>query len=133
MAGATSAILGVLNSIADRGRDLLSQHGEAIGTALAREVVESYRALPEFERLAFFQALAANHPADSNAVLEAAESYREEPSSEALLHLWKTAGPTVRALFGRINMAQDGTAALVDMRRDLLELLPENPGLKPLG
>ena len=148
MASATSAIRVVLNSIADRGRelfgrsqaesleelcrDLLSQRGEAIGTALAREVVERYRALPAQQRLEFFRGLAENHPADVDSVLEAAENYRSEPGSEELLELWRASEPPVRALFGRINMAPGGTAALVDMRRDLLDLLPEHPQLKPL-
>ena len=71
----------VLNSIADRGRelltrrvkaasleelcqDLLSQRGEAIGTALARDLVDGYRALNPEDRLDFFEALAENYPAD---------------------------------------------------------------------
>ena len=39
-------------------RDLLSTRGEASGAALAREVVETFRALPDAERLAFFELLA---------------------------------------------------------------------------
>ena len=148
MASATSAIRVVLNSIADRGRelfgrgragsldelcrDLLSQRGEAIGTALAREAVDRYRSLSAAERLEFFQALADNHPADVDEVLDAAEHYRADPGSYTLLELWRAAEPPVRALFGRINMAPGGTAALVDMRRDLLDLLPAQPELKPL-
>ena len=67
----------VLNSIADRGRELLtrrdkaasleelcqnllSQRGEAIGTALARDVVDGYGALNPEDRLEFFEALAEN-------------------------------------------------------------------------
>ena len=41
--------------------DLLSTRGEASGAALAREVVEAYRSLPDTDRLAFFQALARDH------------------------------------------------------------------------
>lgn len=148
MASATSAIRVVLNSIADRGRelfghtkagtldelchDLLSERGEAIGTALAREVVDRYRSLPTEEKLEFFEALADKHPANVDGVLEAAESYRADPGSPQLLALWRASEPPVRALFSRINMAPGGTSALVDMRRDLLELLTEHPQLKPL-
>ena len=40
--------------IRDLCRDLLSTKGEASGAALARELVEAYRAMSEPERLAFF-------------------------------------------------------------------------------
>ena len=139
----------VLNSIADRGRelltrrvkaasleelcqDLLSQRGEAIGTALARDLVDGYRALNPEDRLDFFEALAENYPADFEKIVEAAETYSQDPRSESLLALWRASEPPVRALFGRINMAPGGTGALVDMRRDLLDLLPAHPELKPL-
>lgn len=139
----------VLNSIADRGRelltrrgkaasleelcqDLLSQRGEAIGTAIARDVVDGYGALNPEDRLEFFEALAEYCPADFERIVDAADAYRQDPRSESLLALWQASEPPVRALFDRINMAPGGTAALVGMRRDLLDLLPAHPQLKPL-
>ena len=149
MASATSLMWRVLNSIADRGRELLtrrdkaasleelcqnllSQRGEAIGTALARDVVDGYGALNPEDRLEFFEALAENYPADFEKIDKASENYCQDPRSESLLALWRASEPPVRALFGRINMAPGGTGALVDMRRDLLDLLAAHPELKPL-
>ena len=45
-------------------RDLLSTRGEASGAALAREVVQTLRAMPAAERLAFFALLASGFAVD---------------------------------------------------------------------
>ena len=47
--------------IRDLCRDLLSTKGEASGAALARELVEAYRAMGEADRLAFFTMLAQDY------------------------------------------------------------------------
>jgi malonyl-CoA decarboxylase len=109
--------------------DLLSTRGEASGAALAREVVEAYRSLPDTDRLAFFQALARDHAVAPGEVQGAAERYRERPSAETLAALRRaTESPRVE-LFRRMNMAPSGTRALVRLRADLLGFLAEQPQL----
>ena len=63
-------------------RDLLSTRGEASGAALAREVVETFRALPDAERLAFFELLAQGFEVDHDRLVAAAEAYKAEPALE---------------------------------------------------
>ncbi len=53
---------------------LLSGRGEASGTAMASEVIESYHNLDEAERRAFFHALAHNFGPDQDKVNKAIEA-----------------------------------------------------------
>ena len=68
-------------SVAQLCVELLSTRGEASGAALAREVVDAYRAMADSERLAFFKALAADYAVDPEAVNAAAGRYAEAPGS----------------------------------------------------
>jgi len=146
--------LDLLSSIADRGREildgsgqggqsahhplpllcerLLSRQGEATGTALACGVVEAWHLLPEEERPAFFESLAADFSADRDAVRAAAEGYLAAPGEETLQALNAVAEPRRQELLRRINMAPGGTAAVVEMREALLSLLRARPHLKPV-
>jgi malonyl-CoA decarboxylase len=140
----------VWDSIADRGldllrraagtvpleslcRELLFERGEASGIALAREIAERYRGLKGSAQEAFFLALLK--PAflpDPKSVLAAAEKYRSKQDSQTLGALFAAAEPLRQELFRRINLAPGGTAVLVQMREDLLRLLPNRPALKPV-
>ena len=70
--------------IRDLCRDLLSTKGEASGAALARELVEAYRAMGEADRLAFFSMLAEDYGADRARILAAVEAYRAQPTPSAV-------------------------------------------------
>ena len=109
--------------------DLLSTRGEASGAALAREVVEAYRSLPDADRLAFFEGLARDHAVSPAEVVAAADRYRDRPGMETLSALRRvTESPRVE-LFRRMNMAPSGTRALVRLRVDLLGFLEDHPDL----
>ncbi|HET6467100.1 MAG TPA: malonyl-CoA decarboxylase [Geminicoccaceae bacterium] len=111
-------------------RDLLSTRGEASGAALAREVVEAYRSLPDADRLGFFRNLASDYSADHEKVLAAVEEYRDAPGFRTLATLRKaTESPRIE-LFRRMNMAPNGTRALVRLRAELLALLREHGELR---
>src|ERR1700742_161899 len=58
---------------------LLSGRGEASGTAMASEVLDSYRALDATERRAFFHALARDFGPDRDKVDNAIEAWMAEP------------------------------------------------------
>ncbi|MDH3993402.1 MAG: malonyl-CoA decarboxylase, partial [Gammaproteobacteria bacterium] len=113
-------------------RELLEHRGEASGLALASEIVEAYRLLPENERLALFNGLAADFEVDPVAVQAAAEQYREAPGQENLAAIARAVEAPRQKLFRRINMGPQGTATLVALRGHLLQVLRANPHLKGL-
>ena len=115
-------------------RELLSERGEASGTALARKVVEHYQRLSDSERETFFVTLLGReYLPDPKSVLEAAEKYRANPNSDTLAVLFELSESLRQELFRRINLAPGGTAAVVGMREDLLRVLPSHPELEPVN
>ena len=111
-------------------RGLLDHRGEASGLALACEITLGYRELKQDERMAFFQHLAREFDVDPEAVGEAAEHYRAEPTQENLAAVSRAVEAPRQKLFRRINTAPDGTATLVKMRGHLLQVLRDNPRLE---
>ena len=83
-------------------RELLEHRGEASGLALASEIVEAYRLLPDSERLALFNGLAADFEVDPLAVQAAAEQYREAPGQENLSAIARAVEAPRQKLFRRI-------------------------------
>ena len=106
---------------------LLSEHGEASGAALAREALAAYRMLAGPALAAFFDVLAEEFSPDPEAVGEAADLYRQDPSPANLIRLQYVTEPPRQELFRRLNLASGGTAALVEMRLRLLHKLRAQP------
>ena len=113
--------------VVERCRALLSERGEVSGARLANDVAQAYQALETTAREAFFDDLAAEFSLDPADVGDAADAFRADPSEVSLVRLQNAVEPPRRELFRRINMAKGGTAALVDMRRRLLETLAAHP------
>ena len=109
--------------------ELLSTLGEASGTALARDIVDSYMTMNAESRLAFFETLKNEFGVDHDAVLAIADEFRKSRDEAALIRLAEKVEPKRQELFRRINMAPNGTATIVRMRRDLLKLTKEHPHL----
>jgi len=140
----------VKDSVADRGRELLglrgnakpstdiedlclallSEKGEASGTALAREVVLLYERMTESEKLAFFILLNSRFAPDEAAIIRASDRYKQSPEPDNYLALRKASEPARQKLFRRINIAPNGIQAIVAMRADLLLVIKEYPELK---
>ena len=118
--------------IRDLCRDLLSTKGEASGAALARELVEAYRAMGEADRLAFFSMLAEDYGADRARILAAVEAYRAQPTPSAVHALRRACEAPRHELFRRMNIAPGGTRAIVELRTQLLTQLPDHPELAPV-
>ena len=116
--------------VADLCEALLSGRGEASGTALAREVLQSYAQLDPEGRLNFFKALAERFGPDPTALTKAVETWAKEPTDDRSAAIHYASEPRRQEVFRRLNRAPGGTAALVGMREDLLKLLPANPALK---
>ncbi len=112
--------------------ELLSTRGDASGAALARELVQAYARLDRDGKRGFFTQLAVRHDVDREAVDGAIAAYRTQPDDASLRRLRGACEPGRQELFRRLNMAPDGTRRLVEMRRDLLDLLPDHPALRPV-
>lgn len=140
----------VIDSVADRGREILrlrgnskstvsieklclalmSEKGEASGTALAREVVINYQGMTGNERIAFFEMLYTSFGPDEDAIIRAADAFKASRDLDPYLALRKATEPPRHKLFRRINIAPNGTGAIVAMRADLLKALEQHPHLR---
>jgi malonyl-CoA decarboxylase len=115
-------------------RELLSERGEASGTALARKVAEYYGRLTMPERETFFLSLLGpEFLPDPKDVVAAAEKYKANPNSETLAELFILSESDRQELFRRMNLAPGGTGAVVGIREDLLKFLPRHPELEPVN
>ena len=132
----------ILNSIAESGRSLLdrsfgtaaaekettalaraliSSRGEASGVAVARELVGRYRELDADGRKRFFRFLADGLAPDPDRVRAAAADYLENPGEPNYIRLARAVEPPRQEFFRRLNLAPGATAAIVDLRKHLLE------------
>ncbi|MBU6461697.1 MAG: malonyl-CoA decarboxylase [Bradyrhizobium sp.] len=105
---------------------LLSGWGEASGTAMAREVLDRYHHLDQPERLAFFETLARNYGPDPEKLAQAIAAWRAQPNDDDASDLHYASEPRRQELIRRLNRAPGGTAELVAMRADLLDVLQGN-------
>jgi malonyl-CoA decarboxylase len=143
----------LLSSIADRGRSMLNikpwpkdadksvdqlvedcralveGRGEASGVALAAEVLGRYSALDPSDHAAFFRALADDFGPDRERVRDAIANFGSDGDEAAASEVHYASEPRRHELFRRLNRAPGGTAALVAMRADLLQLVKQNPPL----
>mgnify|MGYP001814309225 CR=1 FL=1 len=118
---------GATESLVALCTELLDHRGEASGLALAQEITEAYKDLTSEQQLAFFKQLAEQFDTDRDAILEAADRYRENSDLDHLLEITRTVEAPRQKLFRRINMAPDGTRTLVALRGDMLQVLRANP------
>ena len=146
----TSIVQLFLTGIADAGRDLLlrrgnqvesigdlralcvsllTQKGEALGAALARELIKAYQKLDKPGRLAFFRLLRDEFDVATEDVDRAMASYQEAKHPHNLLALKRVLKAPRLKLLRAINMAPGGTRAIIDMRADLLRLRQQESGL----
>ena len=141
----------LLNTIAEQGRQLLprslggadpqdditeladalvSVRGEASGVAIAREILNRYRALTPGDRRAFLEFLAETLQPDPNGAARAAKAYLEQPSERAMAALQAAVESPRQEFFRRLNLAPGATAEIVAMRLDLLESMGDEPALQ---
>jgi malonyl-CoA decarboxylase len=110
-------------------RTLISQRGEASGAMLARRAVALYLGLDAAGREHFFSRLVREFSPSGDAVLAAAQDFHRDPSPAHLAALQRVVEPPRQEVFRRMNMAPGGTAALLDLRRELLTLMKKQPEL----
>jgi len=124
-----SALIGEQEEdIGTLARALLSGRGEASGVAIARELLDRYRALDPEGRKAFFRVIADDFKPKPDVVKAAATAFLDNPG-EATLHELRNAVESPRQeFFRRLNLAAGATGEIVAMRRDLLRLKKSEPG-----
>ncbi|MDX2157603.1 MAG: malonyl-CoA decarboxylase [Hyphomicrobiaceae bacterium] len=108
--------------IAQLVRSLMSGRGEASGVAIARELLDRYRALGQEDRKAFFRLIAHELRPGPDAVKAAAEAYLAGPSEATMQRLRDAVESPRQEFFRRLNLAAGATAEIVAMRRDLLRM-----------
>ncbi len=111
-------------------RRLLSERGEADSASASASLIARFQALNADEQLAFFGRLREEFDPDPKAVLAAAQAFAAEPNADHLMALTAAAESPRQELLRRINRQSGGTAAIVGMRRALLERLPKQPELR---
>jgi malonyl-CoA decarboxylase len=138
----------IMDAVADRGRELLGLHenearealpvlclrlitgrGEASNIALAREILQRFESLDEDQKTTFFLILAEDFGPDHEQINVAAAAFHNH-QPETLVNLLKAVEPPRQELYRRLNMAPNGTAALVSMREQLLTRLQSYPILQ---
>ncbi len=110
-------------SLIELAEHLLSGRGEASGVALAREILGRYAELTTGPRIAFFEALAERFGPDPARMEAAIAAWREKPSDATAAEVHAASEPRRQELFRRLNLAPGGTAALVRMREQLMDVL----------
>jgi malonyl-CoA decarboxylase len=141
----------LLNNIAERGRQLLprslggaqpkdditefadaliSVRGEASGVAIAREILNRYRVLPEEDRYGFLEFLSETLQPDPNGVARAARSYLDLPGEATMAQLRAAVESPRQEFFRRLNLAPGATAEILAMRLDLLKAIGGDPTLQ---
>lgn len=113
-------------------QSLLSERGEASGAAVSKELLLVLKSLPLEERQRFLLFLAENFHPDSDALAAVAQTFLKTRSHEDAAALAQASEPPRQEVLRRINMAQGGTALLVELRRDLHGMIKEHPELKLL-
>src|SRR5580658_6255263 len=116
-------------SLVETCQALVAGRGEASGVALAAEILRRYRALDPSDHAAFFGALAEEFGPDRERVMTAIANFGVNADEAAASEIHYASEPRRHDLFRRLNRAPRGTAALVEMRADLLQLMNQNPSL----
>ncbi|HEY4142536.1 MAG TPA: malonyl-CoA decarboxylase N-terminal domain-containing protein, partial [Pseudolabrys sp.] len=116
-------------SLVELCEDLLSGRGEASGAALAREILGRYTELTVGPRIAFFEALALRFGTEPARLEKAIATWKEKPSDQTAAGVHAASEPRRQELFRRLNLAPGGTALLVRMREQLLDVLAKRADL----
>lgn len=108
---------------------LISERGESNAISMADDVVTFYRRLTKDQHVQFFNLLFDKLNPNPETVLEAAQKFAAEANARNYIRLQKVSESPRQEFFRRLNRATQGTAAVIEMRRDLLQLLDKKPEL----
>jgi malonyl-CoA decarboxylase len=116
-------------NLVDLCEELLSNRGEASGAALAREILALYGELTIGPRIAFFESLATKFGPDKARIEAALQAWRDAPTDITAAAIHEASEPRRQELLRRLNLAPQGTKALVEMRGQLLDVLSRREDL----
>ena len=115
--------------IQDLSQALVSVRGEASGVALAHQILTLYQGLSPEGKETYFRFLSEKLGPDETRVAAAAGAYIADPTAASLKELQVAVESPRQEYFRRLNLAPGATAKIVAMRRDLLAVLGNDPGL----
>ena len=118
-----------LSKANNASKRLISERGESNAISMADDVVTHYRKLTKDQHVHFFNALFEKLNPNPQTVLEAAQRFSAQANARNYIRLQKVSESPRQEFFRRLNRASQGTAAVVEMRRDLLPLLEKQPEL----
>ena len=121
-----------LDSILSLCENLISNKGAAFGITVARDITELYPTLSTENKLLFFQKINDKYKPSFTKVNVAIDIYKDSQNEKTLSDLFKVLEGKRRELFRRVNMAPNGTSAIVSLREDLLKILKDNNELNGL-
>ena len=110
--------------------ELRAETGDLDGMAAARTVVDMLAQTDDAALDGFFDHLAVDLSPDPQAVLRSAIAYKDNPGPATLKALTRVAESPRQELFRRLNRVPGGTAAVLRLRRALLQHLRDEPHLQ---
>lgn len=110
----------------DLVEELLSSKGEISGLVTARRILDGYAAMSDGEKLTFFGYLADDLDIDPALVMQTLVPLKTLPDQRSYDAFLRAVEPRRQELARRLNRMPDATRQLVEMRADLLRLLPSN-------
>ncbi len=149
----TSFLSGLLQNISSRGRSflgyprtkattpdellklanaLISGRGEATGVALASDILSRYASLSADDRTEFLLGINDQFGPDLDKIHKAIEAYQKKPDARNADALHAASEPKRQELIRRLNLAPNGTYALVKIREDVQARLKAHPTLAAL-
>ena len=118
-----------LSRVNNAVKRMISGRGESNAVSMADDVVNGYRKLSKDQHVAFFTFLFEKLNPDTDLVMTAAQNFAADSNARNYIRLQRAVESPRQELFRRLNRASEGTAAVVQMRRDLLQVLDKKPEL----
>jgi len=118
-----------LSRVNNAVKRMISERGESNAVSMADDVVNGYRKLSKDQHVAFFTFLFEKLNPDTDLVMTAAQNFAADSNARNYIRLQRDVESPRQELFRRLNRASEGTAAVVQMRRDLLQVLDKKPEL----
>ena len=118
-----------LSRVNNAVKRMISERGESNAVSMADDVVNGYRKLGKDQHVAFFTFLFEKLNPDTDLVMTAAQNFAADSNARNYIRLQRIVESPRQELFRRLNRASEGTAAVVQMRRDLLQVLDKKPEL----
>ena len=119
-------------STTDLARALLGSIGEVSGVAMAHTVLDRYETMNANEKLAFFEFMTHELEIDPEEVIETLKAYKADPNKDSYRSFAIASEPKRQELARRLNQVPGATGQLVQLRKDLLQVIKDRPDLGPL-